>query len=81
VLHKLERRAEQLELQSLLDGPNDPTNCVFHDPGRAGRTEAQDWAEMLLRMYLYYFERRGWDVSKWTGNTASRPGSRMSRCT
>jgi len=30
----------------------------------AGGTEAQDWAEMLLRMYLYFFEKRGWDVSE-----------------
>ncbi len=32
-------------------------------PG-AGGTEAQDWSEMLLRMYLYWFNNRGWDVSE-----------------
>jgi len=63
-LAKLERRAEQLELLSLLDGPNDPRNAFFTIQAGAGGTEAQDWAEMLLRMYLYYFERRGWDVSE-----------------
>jgi peptide chain release factor 2 len=63
-LDELERKAEQVELQALLDGPNDAKNCFFTIQAGAGGTEAQDWAEMLLRMYLYYFERRGWDVSE-----------------
>ena len=63
-LAKLERRAEQLELQSLLDGPNDPRNAFFTIQAGAGGTEAQDWAEMLLRMYLYFFQRRGWEVAE-----------------
>jgi peptide chain release factor 2 len=63
-LKTLENRSEQVELQSLLDGPNDPRNCFFTIQAGAGGTEAQDWAEMLLRMYLYFFERRGWDVSE-----------------
>src|SRR5262249_33327894 len=63
-LAALEKRGEQLEIQSLLDGPNDPRNAFFTIQAGAGGTEAQDWAEMLLRMYLYFFERRGWDVSE-----------------
>ncbi|HEY2586306.1 MAG TPA: PCRF domain-containing protein, partial [Tepidisphaeraceae bacterium] len=63
-LADLERKAEQVELQALLDGPNDPKNCFFTIQAGAGGTEAQDWAEMLLRMYLYYFEKRGWDISE-----------------
>ena len=63
-LAALERRSEQVELQALLDGPNDPKNCFFTIQSGAGGTEAQDWAEMLLRMYLYFFEHRGWDVSE-----------------
>ena len=63
-LAELEKRAAKVELQSLLDGPNDPKNCFFTIQAGAGGTEAQDWAEMLLRMYLYFFERRGWDVSE-----------------
>ena len=63
-LADLEAKAEQVELQALLDGPNDPRNCFFTIQAGAGGTEAQDWVEMLLRMYLYYFERRGWDVSE-----------------
>jgi peptide chain release factor 2 len=64
MLAKLEKRGEKVELQALLDDPNDPRNCFFTIQAGAGGTEAQDWAEMLLRMYLYFFERRGWDVSE-----------------
>jgi peptide chain release factor 2 len=63
-LADLETKAERLELQALLGGKNDPLNCFFQIHAGAGGTEAQDWAEMLLRMYLYFFERRGWDVSE-----------------
>ena len=63
-LADVEKSFERVELQSLLDGKNDPRNCFFTIQAGAGGTEAQDWTEMLLRMYLYYFERRGWDVSE-----------------
>jgi peptide chain release factor 2 len=63
-LSDLEKRGAKVELQSLLDDKNDPRNCFFTIQAGAGGTEAQDWAEMLLRMYLYFFERRGWDVSE-----------------
>jgi peptide chain release factor 2 len=63
-LADLEKKGEKVELQALLDGPNDPRNCFFTIQAGAGGTEAQDWSEMLLRMYLYFFERRGWDVSE-----------------
>src|SRR4051812_8986730 len=74
LLAKLEYRSGQLELQSLLDGPNDPKNCFFSIQAGQGGTEAQDWAEMLLRMYLYYFERRGWDVSEIDRNFGEQAG-------
>ena len=64
MLADLETRGERIELQALLGGKNDPLNCFFQIHAGAGGTEAQDWAEMLLRMYLYYFEKRGWDVSE-----------------
>jgi peptide chain release factor 2 len=63
-LAKLETKGARVELQALLDGPNDPRDCFFTIQAGAGGTEAQDWAEMLLRMYLYFFERRGWDISE-----------------
>jgi peptide chain release factor 2 len=64
MLADLERRGERVELQALLDGKNDPLNCFVTIQAGAGGTEAQDWAEMLARMYLYFWERRGWDVSE-----------------
>ncbi len=63
-LAELEARGEKVELQALLDGKNDALNAFVQIHAGAGGTEAQDWAEMLLRMYLYYFEKRGWDVSE-----------------
>ena len=63
-LAALEKRGEQVELVSLLDGPNDARNCFFTIQAGAGGTEAMDWSEMLARMYIYYFERRGWDVAE-----------------
>ncbi len=63
-LTALEARTAQVELVSLLDGPNDPRNAFFTIQAGAGGTEAQDWAEMMLRMYLYWFALRGWDVSE-----------------
>ncbi len=63
-LSALERKGEKVEIQSLLSGKNDAKNCFFQIHAGAGGTEAQDWAEMLLRMYLFYFENRGWDVSE-----------------
>jgi len=63
-LAELEKKFAAIEIQTLLDGPNDPKNCFFTIVAGQGGTEAQDWAEMVLRMYLYYFERRGWDVAE-----------------
>jgi peptide chain release factor 2 len=64
MLSELEKQADRIELQALLGGKNDALNCFFTIQAGAGGTEAQDWAEMLLRMYLYHFERRGWDVAE-----------------
>src|SRR6478672_9037582 len=63
-LSKLEKKAAQIELQSLLSDQNDPLNTFVTIQAGAGGTEAQDWAEMLARMYLYFWEKRGWDVSE-----------------
>jgi len=59
LLERLEHEVLQAETETLLAGENDARNaiCTIH-PG-AGGTESQDWAEMLLRMYVKWTERRG----------------------
>ena len=59
LLEQLEHQLGQAETEMLLAGDNDRRNaiCTIH-PG-AGGTESQDWAEMLLRMYLKWAEQRG----------------------
>ncbi len=50
----------ELEFRNMLSGEDDPKNCILTIHAGAGGTEAQDWAEMLLRMYLRWCERRGY---------------------
>jgi peptide chain release factor 2 len=56
----LERRWKEQETQLYLGGEFDALNCYITLSGGAGGTEAQDWAAMLMRMYLRYCERQGW---------------------
>ncbi len=51
-LDGLEKAAEQLEIKALLDGPLDPNDAILTINARDGGTDANDWAEMLLRMYV-----------------------------
>jgi len=53
---------DRLELRTLLAGPHDAGECYFSIHAGAGGTESCDWAEMLLRMYLRYFERSRYKV-------------------
>ena len=55
--------AAQRELESLLSGEADANDCYLEINAGAGGTEAQDWAEMLLRMYLRWAERHGYKTS------------------
>lgn len=54
----------KVELMTLLSGRNDARDCFFSVQAGAGGTEACDWAEMLFRMYLRYFERNGYAVEE-----------------
>lgn len=46
----------------MLDGEDDHKNCIISINAGAGGTEAQDWAEMLLRMYMRWIERKGFKI-------------------
>jgi peptide chain release factor 2 len=59
VLDRLEREVEEAETEMLLSGPNDTRDAIVTINAGAGGTDAQDWAQMLLRMYLRWVERRG----------------------
>ena len=61
-LPKFTGRLEALELELMLDGPHDHSNCIFSINAGAGGTESCDWANMLLRMYQRWGEERGWTV-------------------
>jgi peptide chain release factor 2 len=55
-------RLEALELRSLMRGPDDARDALLTIHPGAGGTESQDWAEMLLRMYLRWAERHGFRI-------------------
>ena len=56
---KLGAIVEQLEFRRMFNNPADPSNCFIDIQAGAGGTEACDWAQMLLRQYLKYCERKG----------------------
>lgn len=54
---------EALELKNMLSGEEDQLNCIININSGAGGTESQDWAEMLMRMYLMYCDKSGFKAS------------------
>ncbi len=58
----LAKQVEALEFRRMFSNPMDPNNCFMDFQSGSGGTEAQDWASMLLRMYLRYCERKGFKV-------------------
>lgn len=62
VLGKLDEQLTQMELELLLNGPYDRANAVISLHAGAGGTEAQDWVQMLLRMYSRWADKRGFGV-------------------
>ncbi len=62
MLHELKATAAKRELESLLSGEADANDCYLEVHAGAGGTEAQDWAEMLLRMYARWAEQHDYKV-------------------
>ena len=58
----LEREVAAMEFRRMFNNPQDPNPCFIEIQAGAGGTEAQDWASMLLRMYIRYAERKGFTV-------------------
>lgn len=63
-IEKVEKRMSDFEFQLMLGGPDDYKNAIVSINSGAGGTESQDWAQMLLRMYLRWIERRGFDYEE-----------------
>lgn len=61
-LEKAQNAVSELELRNILSGPDDERNALLTIHSGAGGTEAQDWAEMLLRMYTRWGERHGFGL-------------------
>jgi len=61
-LKSMESDVERLEFERMFSGEMDANPCYLDIQAGSGGTEAQDWAEMLLRMYLRWCERRGWET-------------------
>ena len=62
IVQDLEKAVKKLELEIILNGKYDPNNAYLSVHPGAGGTESQDWAQMLLRMYMRWAERKGFDV-------------------
>ena len=62
VVEDLDRRLSDLDLLSLFTGEHDEGDAVCEIHAGEGGTDAQDWAEMMVRMYLRWAERRGFEV-------------------
>jgi peptide chain release factor 2 len=61
-LKRLEKELAEQEVETLFSGPDDSRDAILSIHPGAGGTESQDWAEMLLRMYTRYAEKKGFDA-------------------
>jgi len=61
-VNSLNQALDRYEIERMLGGENDEANAIVYINAGAGGTEAQDWAEILLRMYLRWAERKGFET-------------------
>ena len=62
-LEELESAIENAELKNMLSGKDDVRNCILTIHSGAGGTESQDWADMLMRMYLRWGEQNNFKMT------------------
>jgi peptide chain release factor 2 len=75
-LGRLDPQLDAVELQAMLSDPADAANAYLKVQAGEGGTDASDWAEMLLRMYLRWAERRGYDAEVVERSDAEEAGIR-----
>jgi peptide chain release factor 2 len=61
-IQAIEKKIKELSIDLMLDGEDDQNNAIISINAGAGGTEAQDWAEMLFRMYTRWIERKGFTL-------------------
>ncbi|HEX5446094.1 MAG TPA: peptide chain release factor 2 [Pirellulales bacterium] len=61
-IERIEKLVAELELKGLLNGPFDSKGAIMTINARDGGTDANDWAEMLLRMYIHWAQKSGYEV-------------------
>ena len=74
LIAKLDKQVSEAETQSLLSGETDANNAICSIQAGAGGTDAQDFAQMLLRMYLRWAERKGFKVEVFDEQSGSEAG-------
>lgn len=73
-LRRIAEEAKHREIESLLSGEADPNDCYLEVNAGAGGTEAQDWAEMLLRMYMRWAEAHGYKTTLMEASEGEQAG-------
>ena len=76
MMYKVEKAYGKVELQALFTGAHDYSDCYVQIHSGAGGTEACDWTSMLFRMYLKFWEKKGWDVSELERTDGEQAGIR-----